>query len=50
MLALERVSFQYFSDDISYVTVKDGTTEIAAECFAGRKIKMIKSTEVAKDN
>lgn len=42
------VSFQYFSDDISYVTVKDGTTEIAAECFAGRKIKMIKLPESLK--
>ena len=35
------VSFQYYSDDISHVKIKDGTTEIAAGCFSGRKIKSV---------
>lgn len=35
------VGFQYYSDDISHVKVKDGTTEIAAGCFSGRKIKSV---------
>lgn len=39
------VSFQYYSDDISHVKVKDGTTEIAAGCFSGRKFKTIELPE-----